>query len=135
LGAERRALLLEKRIRCIVFALQCPATVSVYDTTRGFRRAYSSADSVGYVAASALSILACVDYLDVEVGVFVEDLLDTTVVAALLGFDPARLRYVFVIVIVVVVVAVSLVVVKGLVVVGRLWPVVVGYRGLRAART
>lgn len=74
------------------------------------------------------------DYLDVEVGILVEDLLDTTVVAALLGFNPARPRHVLVVV-VVMVVAVSLVVVEGLVVVGRLWSVVFGCRGLRTART
>lgn len=73
------------------------------------------------------------DYLDVEVGVLVEDLLDTTVVAALLGFNPARLRHVLVLV--VMVVAVLLVVVEGLVVVGRVWSMVFGCRGLRTART
>ena len=50
---------------------------------------YASANSVGYVAASAFGILACMDDLDVQVGVFVEDLLDATVVTALLGLDPA----------------------------------------------
>jgi len=74
-----------------------------------------------------------VDNLDVKVGVLVEDLLDTTVVTALLGFDPARLRQVLVVVMVVV--AVLLVVVEGLVVVGRLWAMVFRCRGLRTART
>lgn len=74
------------------------------------------------------------DNLDVEVGVLVEDLFDTTVVAALLGFDSTRLRQILVVVIVLVI-AVLLVVVEGLVVVGRLWSVVVGCRLLRTART
>ena len=73
------------------------------------------------------------DYLDVEVGILVEDLLDTTVVAALLRFNPARPRHVLVVVFMVV--AVSLAVVEGLVVVGRLWSVVFRSRGLRTART
>jgi hypothetical protein len=54
-------------------------------------RAYSGANGVGYVAASTLSVLAGMDNLDVEVGVFVEYLLDTTMIAALLGLDSTRL--------------------------------------------
>jgi hypothetical protein len=91
--------------------------------------AYSGANGVSYVAASTLSVLAGVDNLDVEVWVLVEDLLDTTVVAALLGFDFTRLRQVLIVVVIMVVVAVLLVVVEGLVVVGRLWSVVVGLDG------
>jgi hypothetical protein len=98
------------------------------------RRAYSGANGVGYVAASTLSVLAGVDNLDVEVGVFVEDLLDTTVIATLLGLDSTRLGQVFVVFVVMFVVAVLLIVVKGLVVVGRLWSVVVGCRVLWTAR-
>jgi len=80
-------------------------------------RAYSGANGVCYVAASALGVLASVDNVDVQVGVLVEDLLYTAVVATLLGFDPTRLRHVLIVVIMLVI-AVSLVVVKGLVVVG-----------------
>jgi hypothetical protein len=97
------------------------------------RRAYSGANGVSYVAASALSVLAGVDNLDVEVGVLVEDLLDTTVIAALLGLDSPRLGQVFVVLVVMFVVAVLVVVVEGLVVVGRLWSVVVGCRVLWTA--
>jgi hypothetical protein len=93
--------------------------------------AYSGADGVSDVAASTLSVLAGVDNLDVEVWVLVEDLLDTTVVAALLGFDFTRLRQVLIVVVIMVVVAVLLVVVEGLIVVGRLWSVIVGCRVLR----
>jgi hypothetical protein len=75
-----------------------------------------------------------VDNLDVEVGVLVEDLLNTTVIAALLGFDPTRLGQVLVVIVVMFVVAVLVVVIKGLIVVGRLWSVVVGCRVLRTAR-
>jgi ABC-type transport system involved in cytochrome c biogenesis permease subunit len=96
--------------------------------------AYSGANGVGYVAASALGVLASVDDLDIEVGVLVEDLLYTTVVAALLGLDSTRLRQVLVVVIVLVI-AVLLVVVEGLVVVGRFWSVIVGCGLLRTART
>jgi hypothetical protein len=79
------------RTRCIVFALRCPTRVSGCGSTRVSRVAYSGANGVGYVAASTLSVLASVDDLNVEVGVLVEDLFDTTVVAALLGFDSTRL--------------------------------------------
>jgi hypothetical protein len=96
--------------------------------------AYSGANGVSYVAASTLSVLAGVDNLNVEVGVLVEDLLDTTVVAALLGFDPTRLRDVLVVIVIMLVVAVLLVVVEGLVVIGRLWSVVVGCRVLGTTR-
>jgi hypothetical protein len=96
--------------------------------------AYPGANGVSYVAASTFSVLAGVDNLNVEVGVLVEDLLDTTVVAALLGFDSTRLRHVLVVVVIVLVGAVLLVVVEGLVVVGRLWSVVVGCRVLRTTR-
>jgi hypothetical protein len=101
------------------------------------RMAYSGANGVSYVAASTLSVLAGMDNLNVEVGVLVEDLLDTTVVATFLGFDSTRLRHVLVVVVVVVimlVVAVLLVVVEGFVVVGRLRSMVVGCRVLRTTR-
>jgi hypothetical protein len=105
----------------------------LWQSVRGIM-AYSGADGVSYVAASTLSVLAGVDNLDVEVWVLVEDLLDTTVVAALLGFDFTRLRQVLIVVVIMVVVAVLLVVVEGLVVVGRLWSVIVGCGRLRTTR-
>ena len=44
-------------------------------------------DGVGDVAATSLTVLARVDDLDLEIGMFVEDLLYPTIVATFLGLN------------------------------------------------
>lgn len=79
------------------------------------RKSYAGTDGVSDVTAAALGVLTSVHDLDVEVGVLVEDLLDATVISALLGLYLTRLGEGLVVFIVML--AVTLVLAKRLVLV------------------
>ena len=77
----------------------------------------AGADGVGDVAAAALGVLARMHYLNVQIRVLVQNLLNATVIAALLGLYFGPLRSVVAVLVVVVVIVAALVVTKRLVMV------------------